>query len=136
LVAARHRLAQGFLRAAIVRRGRNVDVPTLAQIGTTGGAAPGCNNAQFVDAVVTSGTKSGYDLALIAGTQAIPSSSVPEGCTPSFSDGYVVTASPVSVGTTGQRAFCADATGVIRTNPTGTASYTSPLCDASQIPLQ
>ncbi len=109
---------------------------TLAQIGTTAGTAVGCNNAQFVDSVVTSGSKSGYDLALIAGTQAIPTSSVPQGCAPSFSDGYVVTATPITVGTTGQRAFCADATGVIRTNPTGTASYTSPLCNASQSPLQ
>jgi len=109
---------------------------TLAQIGTTAGAAPGCNNAQFVDAVLTSGNKSGYDVALIAGTQAIPSSSVPQGCTPGFSDGYVVTATPVTVGSTGQRAFCSDATGVIRTSPIGTVSYTSPLCNENQNPLR
>jgi len=61
---------------------------------------------------------------------------VPKGCTPGFTDGYVVIANPVSIGTTGQRAFCSDATGVIRANPTGTALYTSPLCDQTQSPLQ
>jgi type IV pilus assembly protein PilA len=108
----------------------------LAQVGTTAGAAIGCNNAEFIDAVLTSGIKSGYNLAIVPGTQAVPSSSVPSGCIPGYSDGYVVTANPVTVGTTGQRAFCSDASGVIRSNPTGTASYTAPLCNPAQNPLQ
>jgi type IV pilus assembly protein PilA len=108
---------------------------SLAQIGSSG-PTTGCNNAQLIDAVLTNGVKSGYSLAIIPGTQAIPKESVPQGCTPGFYDGYVVTANPVSVGTSGQRAFCSDATGVIRANPAGTATYTSPLCDSSQGPLQ
>ena len=108
----------------------------LAQIGTTTGAAVGCNNSQFIDAVLTGGVKSGYNLTLVPGTHAVPSASLPSGCIPGYSDGYVATANPVTVGTTGQRAFCSDASGVIRSNPAGTASYTAPLCDPTQNPLQ
>lgn len=49
---------------------------------------------------------------------------------------YVVTANPMTVGTTGPRAFCSDATGIIRSNPSGTATYNVPLCDQTQNPLQ
>jgi len=108
---------------------------SLKELGGSG-AAPGCNNAQLIDNVLSSGVKSGYNLTIVPGTQAIPSSAAPQGCTPGFSDGYVVIATPVTVGTTGQRAFCSDASGVIRANPTGTAVYASPLCDPSQSPLQ
>ena len=108
---------------------------SLKVIGTTG-TATSCSNAQLIDSVLTSGTKSGYKFEIVPGAQEVPSASVPQGCTAGFADGYVVTAVPVTVGTTGQRAFCSDATGVIRSNPTGTAVYTSPLCDASQSPLQ
>jgi len=40
----------------------------------------------------------------------------------------VTTASPVTIGTTGQRGFCSDASGVIRFNASGTATYTTPNC--------
>jgi type IV pilus assembly protein PilA len=108
---------------------------SLRQLGGAGGATS-CNNAQLIDSVLSTGVKSGYNLTVIPGTQPVPASSVPQGCTPGFSDGYVVTANPVTVGSTGQRAFCSDASGVIRANPTGTAVYSSPNCDQSQSPLQ
>jgi hypothetical protein len=72
----------------------------------------------------------------VAGTVAVPSASVPSGCTGGKSDGYVVTAVPQNPGTTGQRGFCSDATGVIRYNVSSTAGYTSPLCTVAQNPLQ
>jgi prepilin-type N-terminal cleavage/methylation domain-containing protein len=108
---------------------------SLKIVGTTG-PTTSCNNAQLIDSVLTGGTKAGYNFEIVPGTKDVPSTSVPQGCTAGFSDGYVITATPQTVGTTGQRAFCSDATGVIRSNPTGTAVYTSPLCDASQTPLQ
>lgn len=103
-----------------------------------GSGAPGttCNNAQLIDSVLASGIKSGYRFQIVPGTQGVPSTLVPPGCAAGFSDGYVATADPVSVGTTGQRAFCSDATGIIRSNTTGTAIYNAPLCDSSQTPLQ
>jgi type IV pilus assembly protein PilA len=109
---------------------------SLTAIGTTGTAAPTCANAELIDSVLTSGTKSGYTFTIIPGVAPVPSASVPSGCTGGFSDGYVVTATPISVGTTGQRAFCSDATGVIRASATGVATYTSPLCSPTQTPLQ
>jgi hypothetical protein len=39
--------------------------------------------------------------------------------------GFEINATPVSVGLTGTRAFCADQSGVIRFNTTGTAIGTS-----------
>ena len=108
--------------------------PDITSIGTTGTAAVSCKNAQLIDAVLTSGTKSGYTFGLSAGAVAV--TTTPAGCTTGFSDGYGVTAVPVTVGTTGQRGFCSDASGVIRTNTAGTAGYTAPLCNVAQNPLQ
>ena len=65
---------------------------SLTPIGTTGTAATSCNNAQLIDSVLTSGTKSGYSISIVPGTQAVPSTSVAQGCTAGYSDGYVVTA--------------------------------------------
>jgi hypothetical protein len=39
-----------------------------------------------------------------------------------YSDGYMVTSVPVTVGTTRQRSFCSDASGVIRFNTAGTVN--------------
>jgi len=107
----------------------------LAQLGGAGTVFT-CNGAGLIDSVLGAGIKSGYAIAIIPGIQPTPATSVPSGCTAGFSDGYVVTAVPVSVGTSGQRAFCSDASGVIRSNSTGTLSYTSPNCSATQTPLQ
>ena len=105
---------------------------TLAEIGTTGSAGVSCSNAEYIDTVLTSGQKSGYNFAMVAGTAVV--TVVPTGCTAGYSDGYIVTAVPVTVGTTGQRSFCSDASGVIRVNPTGgTPGYTSPLCTDTTI---
>jgi type IV pilus assembly protein PilA len=108
---------------------------TLAQIGTAG-TTVNCNNAELIDSVLTTGVKSGYSIAIVAGTTPVASSAITAGCTAGSTDGYVVTATPTGVGTTGPRAFCSDASGVIRANPTGTASYTTPLCNQNQSPLQ
>lgn len=59
----------------------------------------------LVDAALGSGTKDGYNLTLTA----------------DGSSGFTVTAVPVTVGTTGQRGFFADQTGVIRYSADGSA---------------
>src|SRR5690242_20797387 len=38
---------------------------TIAEIGTTGTAAVSCDNAELIDSVLTSGTKSGYLFTLL-----------------------------------------------------------------------
>ncbi len=101
----------------------------LTEIGTTGTAAVSCNNAEYLDPLLTLGTKSGYGFTMTAGVSVVPAASVPAGCTTAgYTDGYVIQAAPTTLGTTGQRGFCSDATGVIRYSPTGTTTKTAPLC--------
>jgi type IV pilus assembly protein PilA len=108
--------------------------PSLAVLGGTGAAS--CQNTQLLDTTLAGGQKSGYNFALVPGTVAVVAAAVPAGCTAGFTDGYVVTATPQNVGTTGQRAFCSDASGVIRFNPTGAVAPVSPLCAVTDNPLQ
>ena len=56
---------------------------SLTAIGTTGTAAPTCANAELIDSVLTSGTKSGYTFTIIPGVVPVPSASMPSGCIPS-----------------------------------------------------
>ena len=107
----------------------------LSQIGTTGTVAVSCDNAELIDSVLTGGTKSGYTFKVLAGNGL---GSKPTGCSNAGStDGYGVVATPVTVGTTGQRSFCSDASGVIRFDPTGaTAALTNALCPVALNPLQ
>jgi prepilin-type N-terminal cleavage/methylation domain-containing protein len=109
--------------------------PTLlSQIGTTG-TAVSCDNSQLIDSVLTAGTKSGYTFKILAGNGL---GAKPTGCTAAGStDGYGATAVPVTVGTTGQRSFCTDASGVLRYDATGTAAtLTNALCPVALSPLQ
>jgi type IV pilus assembly protein PilA len=108
---------------------------TLAQIGTTGTAVVSCDNAEFLDSVLTAGTKSGYTFKVLAGNGL---GAKPVGCTtPGGTDGYGVVGTPVTLGTTGQRSFCSDASGVIRFDATGaTAALTAALCPVALSPLQ
>jgi type IV pilus assembly protein PilA len=101
----------------------------MSEIGTTGTAAVSCNNAEYLDPLLTAGAKSGYSFTLTAGTVVVVAASVPSGCTTAgYTDGYTIQATPQNIGTTGQRGFCSDATGVIRYNATGTTTITAPLC--------
>jgi type IV pilus assembly protein PilA len=110
--------------------------PSLTALGTTISGPASCQNAELVDAQVTSGTKSGYTLALVPGTvKATKASSSCKGGY-GYLDGYIVTATPLTVGITGQRAFCSDASGIIGFNIKGKASYTKPLCAATMTPVQ
>jgi type IV pilus assembly protein PilA len=71
-------------------------------------------NACLIDAVLAAGTKSGYTFKWTG-----------DGNTPSV--GYSVTGTPVSVGSSGQRMFFSDQSGVIRYATTGAgATVASP----------
>jgi len=110
--------------------------PSLAAIGTTGTAAVSCSNAELLDSVLTGGSKSGYTFTLGPGVTAVTAANTPAGCAAGWVDGYTITAVPATVGTTGQRAFCSDATGVIRYNATGAATVVAPYCGTAMTPLQ
>jgi prepilin-type N-terminal cleavage/methylation domain-containing protein len=73
--------------------------------------------ACLLDAVLAAQTKSGYKFAWTTDAN-----------TPSV--GYTITATPVSVGSTGQRMFCSDMSGVIRFAPSGAG------CTSASSPLQ
>jgi type IV pilus assembly protein PilA len=92
---------------------------SLAALGTPVGACTATPaQACLLDSVLSAGTKSGYTFVWTG-----------DGNTPSV--GYTINATPVSVGTTGQRMFCSDQSGVIRYNTTGSGCLV-----ASSAPLQ
>ncbi len=79
---------------------------TLGALGPASGT-PTSSAAGLVDSVLSSGTKSGYSFTLnnCSGTPEVLYNSL---------------ATPVSVGSTGQRGFCSDQSGVIHFNAAGT----------------
>jgi type IV pilus assembly protein PilA len=89
--------------------------PSLADMGGPAGACVAASTqACLLDSVLASGTKSGYTFVWTG-----------DGNTPSV--GYSITATPVNVGTTGQRMFFSDQSGVIRYDPSGAgATVASP----------
>jgi type IV pilus assembly protein PilA len=89
--------------------------PTLlSQLGPTASATS--SSADLVDSVLSAGTKSGYVFTFGAIGGNTPNT------------GYSVVANPTSPGTSGQRGFYTDQSGVIRAVSSGTADSTaSPL---------
>src|SRR5499425_2519340 len=69
-------------------------------------------SADLIDSVLSAGTKSGYTFKFTG-----------DGNTPST--GYSIVATPVKQGTSGQRGFFTDQSGVIRNDPTGAATSAS-----------
>ena len=82
---------------------------TNAILGGAAGCVAAAATACLIDPVLTAGTKSGYTVVTVG---APPDAS-------GISETFEVNASPVAIGTTGQRAFCSDQSGVIRYNLTG-----------------
>jgi prepilin-type N-terminal cleavage/methylation domain-containing protein len=91
----------------------------LSDMGPAGGAANATSAAaDLIDVVLASGVKAGYKFTYTVGT------SDPAGNVLTYS----VTAIPVIVGTTGQRSFYTDQSGVVRATTSGVA-------DASSTPI-
>jgi type IV pilus assembly protein PilA len=140
-MAANEASAVGSIRAINVAAvGYNITYgngfpPSLAAVGTTTGAV-GCTNAELIDSALTTGTKGGYTFFLQHGLTQLTSADSSCFGAYGYADGYAIEAMPVIVGTTGQRAFCLDATGVIRFNATGAVSPFGGLCLTTDNPLQ
>jgi prepilin-type N-terminal cleavage/methylation domain-containing protein len=81
----------------------------------SGGTGATATAADLIDSVLASGVKSGYKFAYV------PGATDPSGNVLSYS--FIAT--PVAVGSTGQRSFFTDQSGTIRQAPTGTADATS-----------
>jgi type IV pilus assembly protein PilA len=107
----------------------------LTILGGTG--AVSCTNAELIDTVLAAGQKSGYNFSLLGSTTALTTAQ--SSCaTKGYQEGYVATAVPQSIGTTGQRGFCSDPSGVIRFNTSGTpaAGVNGYSCATTDNPLQ
>ena len=85
--------------------------PTLLALGPPLAA---CATADLIDAVLAAGTKSGYIFTYAAGAAVA-------GVIPT----YTINADPVTPGTTGQRHFFTDQTGVVRADPAAAATVAS-----------
>jgi type IV pilus assembly protein PilA len=86
---------------------------TLANLGPAATATSG--TADLVDSVLASGTKSGYKFTFATGSTDANGNVL----------SYTIVADPVTRGTTGQRGFFSDQTGVIRANTVATATAAS-----------
>ena len=87
--------------------------PSLAAMGPP---VNGCTTADLIDSVLASGSKSGYTFTYAAG----------DADGDGRHESYTITATPSNVGTTGQRHFFVDQTGVIRVEMNQPASADSP----------
>ena len=88
--------------------------PSLASMGPiASGGTPSSTTADLVDSVLGKdpATKSGYTFVYVG--SGTPTSS------------YGITATPVTVGSTGQRGFFTNQSGVIRSDPSGAATSAS-----------
>jgi prepilin-type N-terminal cleavage/methylation domain-containing protein len=101
--------------------------PNLAAMGTATppSAAATCDEAQLIDNILTSGTKSGYTFTYtMANANVIKS----PGCSNPGGNSYFIEAHPQTIGQTGQRSFCSDQAGVIRFDSTGTTVANDAKC--------
>ena len=106
--------------------------PTLLALGPGNPAT--CAAADLIDANLGAGLfqKSGYQFAL--GPIAIRAV-VPAGCPPG-GDGFAAQGNPLVIGTTGQRSFCVDHSGVIRFDGTGNPFGVGAVCPIAFAALQ
>jgi len=85
----------------------------LANLGPGNPATPA--TADLIDSVLASGSKAGYSFAYAVGSTDANGHVL----------SYSIAAVPIQPGTTGQRYFFTDQSGVIRANATGVASLSS-----------
>ena len=85
---------------------------TLGQLGGSGSGSATSAAAGLIDTNLASGEKSGYSFSFLSTGN----------CTGTPALSYATYASPVTAGTTGNRYFCSDSSGVIQYNPNGAIS--------------
>lgn len=109
--------------------------PTFASMGGVNGNPVTCNAAILLDEVISTAPhwKTGY--AFDYEPEGIPETApVPAGCVDGYYQ-YLITAVPITLGTTGKNSYCADEPGVIHFDGTGNPAASTAACDALP-PLQ
>jgi len=110
--------------------------PLLVTLGGISGNPATCNQAILIDGILATppNQKTGYTYAYTGqGPTVIPPAGA--GCGAPGYEAYLVTATPISVGTTGQRSFCSTEPAVIHTDVSG-APIASPAACAALPALQ
>ena len=95
---------------------------TSGGVAVAGLAGLSNTNPPYIDAVLSSGTRQGYTFTYTPGAVRVVALG---GVNFNAYDTYTLTATPVTVGTTGTRRFFVDQSGVIRTNDAGAATVAS-----------
>jgi len=102
-----------------------------ASLAILGGSSPPatCNLAILIDETISlaPSQKNGYQYAYTGDQGNV--SNPPAGCTPGF-NGYLATATPLSIGLTGDISYCTNEPGVIHYDTTGALVGGSGACDA------
>lgn len=102
--------------------------PSLETLGGAGGGQDTCDRAGLIDDVLASGQKNGYTFSYVPTGQPVFREGAKErGCTRAGTETFEIHADPITRGSTGQRSFYADQTGMIRYNTDGPAGAASPL---------
>jgi type IV pilus assembly protein PilA len=106
---------------------------TLAQLGGPAGSQ-GCKNAGLIDEVLSTAPnqKSGYTFTFTPNGTLSLTAGVPAACGVSGDTGFSVSATPVTLNSTGTTSYCVDETGVVRVNAAGIVI--APPCAGSGFP--
>ena len=101
--------------------------PSLAALGGAGSSAT-CDAAILVDETITvaPNQKSGYKFAYTGNQGNVTSS--PAVCSNPGFNGYLATAAPTAVGTTGNISYCSSEPGIIHYNTTGATAPDATTC--------
>ena len=138
-IAANEASAAGSLRvietAAVVYSSEyeNGFPSSLDVLAGSPGTEASCNHANLINGPLVSGRKSGYAFTYTpvfpdnSAAPVISPKAAAKGCTSGGASGFTVTADPLQRGSTGERSFFADQTGVIRVSGDGeSATAASP----------
>lgn len=106
--------------------------PNLISMDGAGTRRPTCDHAQLIGLRLASGLKDGYTFTYVptgyaaSNAQTLSDKAKAAGCTVPGTSAFEVHADPITRGTTGERSFYSDQTGVIRAARGGPASADSP----------
>lgn len=99
--------------------------PSLAAMDGAGNGSPSCDDPQLIDPALASGKRNGYMFTYLPTGRKAWDDVKMRDCTAPGSSSYEVHADPITRGTTGQRSFFTDQTGVIRFEADAPASADS-----------
>jgi len=105
--------------------------PSLASLG---GISPAtCSAAVLIDETIAAPPyqKSGYQFAYTGDQGTF--SPTPSNCTSPGFIGYLLTATPISVGITGNMSYCTDEAGILHYDTSGMTAASAAACDALPI---